>query len=214
MPIRVAIVEDNPELCEELRQIVAEESDLDCVACCRNAASALRKVPAARPDVTLMDIRLPDGSGIDLVESLLATSPTTQFVMLTMYQDDKNIFEALGAGAVGYLLKDSTPEEIAQAIRDASKGNSPLSGEVARKVVNDIHRNRQGPPLKSKLTTREQEVLKQVSKGLADKQIADELQISLLTVNSHLKNIYAKLNVHSRAEAISRYFMEPDPNAR
>lgn len=207
MPIKVAIVEDNPDLCEELQQTLSEVEDFTCVVTCRNAKRALERLPEAQPDVALMDIRLPDGTGIELVEKLIPLLPETQFVMLTMYQDNEHILDALGAGAIGYLLKDSSSEEIVQAIRDASQGNSPLSGEVARKVVNDIHRHHQRQTPETKLTPREQEVMKHVAKGLADKQIADELHISLFTVNSHLKNIYAKLNVQSRAAAISRYFM-------
>lgn len=207
MSISVAIVEDNPELCEELQQIVAEEQGLECVAACRNAAAALKRVTSAHPDVVLMDIRLPDGSGIELVKKLGPQLPKTQFVMLTMYQDNQNIFDALGAGAIGYLLKDASSEEIIQAIHDAHKGNSPLSGGVARKVVANLQSQQVRNQKANTLTSRERDVMELVAKGLADKQIADRLGISLLTVNSHLKNIYAKLDVHSRAEAVSSYLV-------
>ncbi|MDQ8199651.1 response regulator transcription factor [Pelagicoccus enzymogenes] len=208
MSISIAIVEDNPELCEELQQVVAEEDSLKCVAACRNATSALKRLPAALPDVVLMDIRLPDGSGIELVQKLSQQLPKTQFVMLTMYQDNKHIFDALGVGAVGYLLKDASSEEIVAAIHDAHAGKSPLSGTVARKVVTNLQSQHTPTQQSYTLTARECDVMEQVAKGLADKQIADQLGISLTTVNTHLKNIYAKLDVHSRSEAISRYFMQ------
>jgi len=207
VPLKVAIVEDNAELCEELQLIVGDAADMTCVAACRNAATALAKLPKAQPDVTLMDIRLPDGSGVELVQRLTKKLPQTQFIMLTMYQDDQHIFDALAAGAIGYLIKDASEETIIKGIKDAYQGHSPLSGVVARKVVQKIHSKSAHPPKARTLTARERDVIELVSQGLPDKQIADQLGISLLTVNSHLKNIYSKLGVHSRAEAISKYFL-------
>ncbi|KAF0095904.1 MAG: LuxR family transcriptional regulator [Puniceicoccaceae bacterium 5H] len=208
MPLSIAIVEDNAEICEELRQIIQETEDLAIVACCRNAASATATLPSLEPDVVLMDIQLPDGSGIEIVSQVKPQLPQTHFVMLTVSQDIDYVFNALSAGAVGYLLKDAPPEEILNALRSAPKGESALSGRVARSMIDDLQRqNASAPRPQARLTKREQQVLEQVALGLADKQIAEALHISLLTVNSHLKNVYAKLDAHSRSEAVARYYM-------
>ena len=148
---------------------------------------------------------MPDGLGIELVGELSSQLNRTHFVMLTIAEDKTFVLDALGAGAVGYLLKGSTDEEIIKGIRQASLGLSPLSGEVARMMVDDIHRKRK--PLKALecLTKREAQVLEQAALGLSDKEISTELNITLNTVNSHLKSIYSKLEIHSRAELIASY---------
>ncbi|MDP0499542.1 MAG: response regulator transcription factor [Verrucomicrobiota bacterium JB022] len=205
--ISVAIVEDNPEICDELQNIIRREPDLDCLVCCRNVASATAILPTLQPDVVLMDVQLPDGTGIEIVRQVKPRMPETQVVMLTISQDIDIILSALGAGATGYLLKNSSDDEIVNAVRNARLGDSPLSGRVARCMVNDLQRQYHTAPAQPKLTSREQEVLESVALGHSDKQIAAQLKITLQTVNSHLKNIYTKLEVHSRSQAIAHYFM-------
>ncbi|MBC2606126.1 response regulator [Pelagicoccus albus] len=207
MSIKVSIVEDNSDLCEELSQTIDSDPALNCISVSCNVQSALEDLPKANPDVVLMDIRLPDGSGIELVETLQPKLPHAQFVMLSLYKDSKNVLDALSSGAIGYLTKDSSRSEITQAIHAAHAGESPLSGAVARKVINNIHLNREKPRYAANLSAREREVMEQVALGKSDKQIGATLHISLPTVNTHLKRIFSKLEVHSRAEAISRYFM-------
>jgi len=207
MPIKVSIVEDNSELCDELCQAIDSDPELRSASVSYNAQSAREDLAKAKPDVVLMDIRLPDGNGIELVDTLQPKLPHAQFIMLTLYKDSRNVLDALAAGAIGYLTKDSSRSEITQAIHDAYAGDSPLSGSVARKVINNIHLNREQPRYAANLSAREREVMEQVVLGKTDKQIAATLHISLPTVNSHLKRIFSKLEVHSRAEAISRYFM-------
>jgi len=201
----VAIVEDNAGICQELRRLIERTEDLVCIGACPNVATALRRIPALAPDVLVMDIQLPDGSGIDCTARLKPLLPRTQILMFTICDDRCEIMRALGAGAVGYILKDSSSDEIIAAIRETRNGGSPLTGEVARKVIESLHSSHATPHAAAQLTQREQEVLRLLSQGYFDKQISERLEISLLTVNSHLKHIYAKMQVHSRTEAIAKY---------
>jgi DNA-binding NarL/FixJ family response regulator len=203
--ITVAIVEDNAGICEELRQIVSHAPGFSCVGVCRNAQTALRKIPECRPDVVIMDIQLPDSSGIECTARLKPKLPDTQVLMFTIYDDNEQIFAALKAGAVGYLLKDSKPEELLEAIREAANGGAPMTAEIARKVISSFHRTPAQIDEFETLTRREDEILEHFSRGLLCKEIADRLGISLETVNSHRKNIYRKLHVRSRTEAVIKY---------
>ena len=205
MRTTVAIVEDNAGICRELQLALARASDLECVAVCRNVATALQHLPKCAPDVIVMDIQLPDGSGIDCTTSLAHVLPRTQILMFTICAETAQIMSALAAGAVGYILKDASSEEIIDAIREARGGGAPLTDEVARKVVESLHQNSTGGHCIAHLTQREREVLQLLSRGAIDKQIADQLAISLQTVNTHLKHIYGKLQVHSRTEAVVKY---------
>ena len=205
MSITVAIVEDNAGICEELRQIVSQAPGFSCVCVCRNAQAALRKIPACHPDVVIMDIQLPDSSGIECTAHLKPRLPNTQVLMFTICDDNEQIFAALKAGAVGYLLKDSKPEELLDAIRETVNGGAPMTAEIARKVINSFHRTSAQIDEFEQLTSREDEILELFSQGLLCKEIADRLGISLETVNSHRKNIYRKLHVRSRTEAVIKY---------
>src|ERR1035437_3769508 len=133
MPITVAIVEDNAGICEELQQILAEDCSCTCVCVCRNFKTALSEIPRVQPDVIIMDINLPDGSGIDATRQLKQRIPRTQIMIFTIYEESEEIFRALEAGASGYLLKDTAPEELLQSIHDIHQGGVPMTGEVARK---------------------------------------------------------------------------------
>jgi len=205
MNITIAIVEDNAGICEELAQIIAEAADCSCVAVCRNLQTALRKIPPLNPDVVIMDINLPDGSGIDGAERLKRLIPLTQILMFTIYEDHEQILRALEVGASGYLLKRTAPEDLLRAVREIKNGGVPMTPEVARKVIQTFQRKpvRSSPP--ELLTKREEEILDLLSRGMLSKEIARQLSISVETVNSHLKHIYGKLHVRTRTEAVIKF---------
>jgi DNA-binding NarL/FixJ family response regulator len=205
-PIRVAIVEDNADICEELERVVSTAPGFACAGTCRNAQTALRKIPALKPDVVIMDIRLPDGSGIDCTRQLKRVMPELQIMMFTVYEDSEQIFRALAAGANGYLLKRVTPASLLNALREVMNGGVPMTGEIARKVIASFRQEPPAPtPATEKLTPREQAVLEKLANGLSAKEIAASLEISTDTVNVHLKHIYQKLHVRSRTEAVIAY---------
>lgn len=207
--IDVAIVEDNAALGNGLRKIVESASDFRCVGVWTTAEDALKKIDAFRPQVVLMDINLPGMSGIEATARIKHHLPDMQVIMVTVYRDHDQIFAALKAGASGYLVKRSTPEEVRQAIRDVRSGGAPMSAEIARRVVEAFHQ-----PMKTaspsagddvKLSKRETEILELLTKGLANKEIADRLDISVETVRVHLRRVYEKLHVHSRTEAAMKF---------
>ena len=206
MSIRVAIVEDNSAVSASLSRVVSGSSDCTCVGTCGNAKEALRSIPAWKPDVVIMDIELPDGSGIECTSILKQQIPGLQILILTVYNDSKQIFRALEAGASGYLLKRSSPQEILHALRDVREGGSPMTAEIARKVVQSFRRPVPTAETLSVLTDRETEILGYLAKGYASKEIAEHLSISHRTVCGHLGNIYSKLHVRSRTEAVVKGF--------
>lgn len=204
MPITVAIVEDNAGICEELSQIIAEDGTLRCVGICRNLQTAVRKIPSLAPDVVVMDINLPDGSGIEATARIKRLLPDTQILMFTVYEEADEIYQALEAGASGYILKRSSTEVLLRSIHEIHAGGVPMTGDVARKVIRSFHRPaaaREG----DRLTRREEEILQLLAKGHLSREIAQQLSISIETVNSHLKHIYEKLHVRSRTEAVIKY---------
>jgi len=202
----VAIVEDNPALGNGLRKIVESASDFRCLGVWTSAEEALKKIDAFRPHVVMMDINLPGMSGIDATARIKRHLPEIQVIMVTIYRDHDQIFAALKAGASGYLLKRSTPEEVRQAIRDVRSGGAPMSAEIARRVVEAFHQPIQASDTDNiALSKREKEILEHLSKGLANKEIADRLTISVETVRVHLRRIYEKLHVHSRTEAAMKF---------
>jgi DNA-binding NarL/FixJ family response regulator len=194
--ISVAIVEDNAGICEELQQILSTTEGFTCSCVCRNAQSA---------DVVIMDVQLPDGSGVECTAALKPGMPETQFLIYTVCDDSEHVFEALKAGAVGYLLKDSKPEELVAGLREVANGGSPMTGEIARKVISSFHRTAPLGTELEKLTHREEEILELFAQGLLCKEAAARLGISLETVNTHRKSIYRKLQVRSRTEAVVKY---------
>ncbi len=204
--IDVVIVEDNSALANGLRKIIESASDFRCLGVWTSAEEALKKIDAFRPQVVLMDINLPGMSGIEATARIKHHLPELQVIMVTVYRDHDQIFAALKAGASGYLLKRSTPEEVRQAIRDVRSGGAPMSAEIARRVVEAFHQ-----PVKAsttedvKLSKRETEILEHLTKGLANKEIADRLDISVETVRVHLRRVYEKLHVHSRTEAAMKF---------
>lgn len=205
MTINVAIVEDSEGICEELQHVIASTPGLACVCVCRNAESALRRIPAVRPHVVVMDIQLPDESGIKCTARLKRVLPDTQILMFTIQEDPDIIVKALEAGASGYLLKGAEATDIGAAIHELSRHGAPMSRDVARKLVETFHKNPARDLENESLTPREEEILALMTKGLLYKEIADELRIKVDTVGTHVKNIYRKLHVRTRTEAVVKY---------
>ncbi len=208
----VAIVEDNAEVCENLRLLLDQSADFTCACACRNGESALRRIPAAAPVAVILDIQLPGMSGIDCLSALKRRMPALRILMFTVCSDSEHIFRALEAGADGYLLKSTPPADILGALRDLLAGAGPLSGAVSRKVIERFRRDTP-PPFAAgaagTLTQREREVIELLAVGRSSKEIAATLAISGETVNVHLKHIYQKLDVRSRVEAVIKYLGSP-----
>jgi DNA-binding NarL/FixJ family response regulator len=206
MPISVAIVEDNGEICEMLTRTVERASSLRFLQSFSSGEEALGKLPELKPDVVIMDIQLPGMTGIECTMKLKTLAPEIQVLVFTVFGDSDLVFKALEAGASGYLLKRTPRQEIVDAVKDVWFGGAPMSGEIARKVVDSFRK-----PAKTKdadleqLTQREEEVLALLAKGYITKEIADQLGISFDTVRFHLKHIYQKLHVRSRSEALIKY---------
>jgi len=213
MPIRVALVEDDARVRDTLVEILDDAPGLRCVAKFDCAEDALKDFSGEETDVALVDINLPGRSGIELVGQLKARCSKLHFVMMTVYEDSEQIFNSLQAGATGYLLKRARPAEIISAIHEVYEGGSPMSPEIARKVVLFFHQRRAGAAKASAeietLTKRETEILSELAKGSLYKEIADHMSISLDTVRSHLQHIYNKLQVHSRHEAVLKFLDRP-----
>ncbi len=205
---RIAIVEDKPTIRESLVAYVHTDPECQCVCTCATAAEALEAIPKHRPEIVLMDIQLPDGSGIDCTARLKQQLPELQIIMVTVYGDPELIFKALRAGACGYLLKRSSPEELVAAVREVRLGGAPMSREIARKVMAYFQE-----PLKTTgpagelegLSPRERETLELLAQGFLSKEIADRLGVKHGTVRWHLQHIYNKLHVRSRTEAVLKF---------
>lgn len=205
MPIRVLIIEDDQGVREALAGIIQDAPGLRLTAMFGSAEEALAKFAADETDVVLTDINLPGRSGIEVVAELKPRHPRVHFLMMTVYEDTEQIFNSLQAGATGYLLKRARPAEVLGAIHDVVKGGSPMSPEIARKVVLFFHQRRNEKAELEALTQRETEILSQLAKGSLYKEIADTMSISLDTVRTHLQHIYNKLQVHSRHEAVLKF---------
>jgi len=205
MPIKVSIVEDNDQIREGLSALINGSTGFQCVATYPTAEKALKYLPAHKPDVVLMDILLPGMSGIECVRELKKLLPNLQLMMLTIYEDDDNVFKSIVAGASGYVLKKTPPSELLEAITDLHNGGSPMSDRIARKVVLAFQQMGKSSEETENLTQRESEILSYVAKGYHDKEIAEKLFLSSETVRTHLRNIYKKLHVRSRTEATLKY---------
>jgi DNA-binding NarL/FixJ family response regulator len=200
--IRVSLVEDHRATRDAFVKLLRHAADIVCVGAYGNAAEAEKEIPGHKPDVVLMDINLPDGSGIDLVTRLKPLHPEMEFVMLTTYDDTDLIFNALRAGASGYLLKRAGAAQLIAAIHDVRSGGSPMTTQIARRVITHFHRIPEPENEVETLSKREREILDLLAEGLPYKLIADRLEISPNTVRNHLRRIYGKLHVQSRTEAV------------
>ena len=203
--ITIAIVEDDAQIRWGLTAILGEESDFDCVGSFASAEEALAHLPVLKPRVVLMDVNLPQMNGIECVRRLTASPNPPQIIMLTIRQDSAIIFDALAAGASGYLLKPPSADELVDAVRNVFAGGAPMTASIARRVVQSFTQARSKTHETESLSPREIEVLELLVKGFAYKEVAGELTISYSTVQRHIESIYRKLHVHSRTHAVSKY---------
>ena len=207
--ITVAIVDDDAPARGMLTEWVRGEGGFKCVGVYENGEAALAALPLEKPSVILMDINMPGMSGIECVRRLKPQMPATQFVMLTVYEDPDHIFKALSSGASGYLLKRTPRAELLAAVRDVYAGGSPMSSNIARKIVQSFQRFSPSPAEPDNLSPREREVLELLARGYLYKEIADALHISVPTVNTHIRRIYEKLHVRSRSQAVAKFVHLP-----
>ena len=203
--IKVGIVEDNKTLREGFETLLNRTEGFQCVCTCATVAEALKKIPKAMPEVVLMDIQLPDSTGVECTAKLKEQMPKIHIVIVTVYEDSERIFQALRAGACGYLLKRAQPEQIINAIKEAQDGGVPMTPEIARKVIGQFRQQSTVASQVEDLTDREKEVLELVMHGLGNKAIADRLGVTVAAVKWHLQHIYEKLHVHSRTEAALKF---------
>jgi DNA-binding NarL/FixJ family response regulator len=208
--IAVSIVEDDPSVRKILAGWIGRTKGFRFISEYGSAESAVARLPEDKPDVVLVDINLSGQSGIHCVCRLKPVIPSTQFLMLTVYEDADHIFDALAAGASGYLLKRTPRQELLTSIKQVHEGGSPMTSYIARKVVQSFQKPRAQPPLPDELSPREWEVLRLLARGYAYKEIADTLTISVTTVNTHIHRIYQKLHVQSRGQAVARYAQIPE----
>lgn len=205
MAITVSIVEDNDQLRATLARVLGRAEGFRSLSQYPSAEEALKALPQENPDVVLMDINLPGINGVECVRQLKQLAPGIQVIMLTVYEDTEHIFDALAAGATGYLLKRTPRAELLDAIREVQAGGSPMTAHIARKVVQSFARTGPSTQPAQVLSPREQEVLDCLSRGFLYKEIADKLGISYETVHTHIRRIYEKLQVRTRTEAVARF---------
>ena len=205
MNITVSIVEDDAPAREILACWIRQAEGFQCVGQHGSVEQALEKLPGEKPSVVLMDINLPGLSGIEGVRRLKPLLPGTQFMMLTVYEDANHIFDALTAGASGYLLKQTPPGELLASIKDVHGGGSPMTSNIARRVVQAFHREDPAIPESSNLSQREREVLELLARGYIYKEIMDKLSLSRGTINTYIRRIYEKLHVRSRSQAVAKF---------
>jgi DNA-binding NarL/FixJ family response regulator len=204
-PIRVSVVEDDARVRGSFSRLVDRADGFSCVSQHSSAEEALDELPLVRPDVVLMDINLPGINGVECVRKLKSLLPSSQVVMLTVYEDTDLIFGALAAGATGYLLKRTPPDELLRGISDVHRGGSPMTSHIARKVVQSFRQSDPEGTETGPLSRREREVLDYLARGYLYKEIAAELAISYDTVHTYVRRIYEKLQVHSRTEAVAKH---------
>jgi DNA-binding NarL/FixJ family response regulator len=205
MPISVSIVEDNEKFRTTLARVLNRADGFRCVSHYPNAEDALKALPQDRPEVVLMDINLPGMNGVECVRQLKQILPETQTMMLTVYEDTDNIFNALAAGAAGYMLKRTSRDDLLEAIREVHRGGSPMTTHIARKVVLSFQQTAALALPTENLSPREQEVLDCLAQGFLYKEIAEKLGISYETVHTYIRRIYEKLQVRTRTEAVAKF---------
>jgi len=205
MPISVSIVEDSDKFRETLARVLNRAEGFRCISHYPNAEDALKALPQDKPEVVLMDINLPGMNGVECVRQLKQVLPGVQVMMLTVYEDTENIFNALAAGATGYMLKRTSRDELLEAIREVHRGGSPMTTHIARKVVQSFLRTAPAASPTESLSPREQEVLDCLAQGFLYKEIAEKLSISYETVHTYIRRIYEKLQVRTRTEAVAKF---------
>ena len=205
-PITVSIVEDLAEIREGLENLVRLSGNFLLLSTYSNAETAIHKIPEEQPQIVIMDINLPGISGIDCIRSIKHVCPDTQFIMYTIFEDDDKVFEALEAGASGYLLKKTPKEKIMEALLELYEGGSPMSTQIARKVIRSFQQKNQLNAESDLLTQKQKEVLELLAKGFLYKEISEKLQISLNTVKQHIHKTYLKLHVCNRTEAVIKVY--------
>jgi DNA-binding NarL/FixJ family response regulator len=204
-PLHIAIVDDDADMRRTLHAILQRQANMRCVGTFSSAESAIVDIPKLKPELVLMDINLPGMSGVECVRTLSQQMPGLLIVMLTVYDDDDDVFNSLAAGASGYLLKPVRAQALVEAIEEVYAGGAPMSIKIARRVVQAFKKPVQIPNEVAELTAREREVLDLLSKGFQSKEIASELGMSYWTVETHVAHIYQKLHVRSRAQAVAKY---------
>lgn len=204
--ITLCIVEDIEEIRRSLENIIRQSPDCLLLETFSNAEDALVRLPELQPDIVIMDINLPGMTGIDCLRQTRTKCPKTQFMMFTIYEDSEQVFEALEAGASGYLLKNTKPEKIIAAVKELQDGGAPMTAGIARRVVHSFQRQTMIANEQAKLSARENDVLTLLAKGLLYKEIAQKLGIGFGTVRQHIHNIYEKLHVQNKTEAINKAF--------
>ncbi len=205
--ITVAVVEDARDIRESLVTLIDSNAAFTCSDAYASAEAAITGIPANIPDVVLMDINLPGMSGVEAVRQLKEKLPEINFLMCTVFKDDENIFESLRAGAGGYILKSSSSQKILEAIKELQEGGAPMSATIAKQVIDSFYKIPKEVVLKhAELTIRELEVLQLLSRGLIGKEVADRLGLTLQTIRNHCANIYSKLQVNTKLEAINIVF--------
>ncbi|WP_298119160.1 response regulator transcription factor [Flavobacterium sp.] len=203
--ITICIIEDIIDIQKGLKAIIENDNRFKLLNCFDNAEDAIELIPSLQPNVVITDINLPNKSGIDCVHEIKQVFQDIQFIMFTIYEDNDQVFEALKAGASGYILKNTSPNKIVESILELYEGGSPMSPKIARKVLSSFNQNISNP-VNQLITKREQEVLELLSKGFLYKEIADKLNISLSTVKRHLNHIYTKLQVQNKTEAVNKLY--------
>lgn len=200
-PIRLLIVDDHVFVRKGVRALLATEEDIEVVGEAQDGQEALERIEEHQPDVVLLDLLMPKMGGIEVIEHVIAENPEARILVLTSFVADDKVFPAIKAGALGYLLKDSEPEELIQAIRQVYKGESPLSPVIARKVLQEISRPSEQELSEDPLTDREVDILQHIAKGRSNRKIAEVLVLSEATVRTHVSNILGKLHLASRTQA-------------
>ena len=205
MPITVSIVEDQEQLRNTLSRVISRADGFECVSTYGSAEDALEDLPKNAPNVVLMDINLPGMNGVECARKLKQVAPKIQIMMLTVYEDTENIFNALAAGASGYLLKRTSTPELLESIREVHRGGSPMTAHIARMVVSSFQKSAASNQATEDLSPREREVLDCLSQGFLYKEIAEKLGISYETVHTYIRRIYEKLQVRTRTEAVAKF---------
>jgi DNA-binding NarL/FixJ family response regulator len=206
MSISLAIVEDLDEVREGLSRFISLNPEFRVLDCFKTAEEALYDLPRLKPDIVIMDISLPGMNGIECIHQVKSRVPKTQFMMFTVYENDEKVFEALKAGASGYLLKSTGLVQMIESLRELHNGGSPMSANIARKLVTVFLQQNSNRLQVDNLSPRESEILQFLSKGLLYKEIAEQLGISISTVRQHIHKIYEKLHVQNRTEALNKAF--------